>query len=155
MNSQSASGVRFVAVRRLQRLLDQMALPACHCIMEWHSCGSLSVEYTRGGLFILRQLLFDLLGCDGASASLDGCSLDQMFQFSNIAWEGIALQSHDGIGSQSRCGGLIAPGVTRKEILGQGEYVGLTFAERREPDRKSVEAIKQIGSKGLLFHVVF
>ncbi len=44
MDSQPPSGVRFVAARRLQRLLDEMTFPTRDRIMEGHRIGCLSVE---------------------------------------------------------------------------------------------------------------
>ena len=62
------------------------------------------------------------------------------------SYRGLGVEcSNNGVCSES--GDLIAFGVARKKILGQGEYIGLAFAERRESNRKSVETIEQVGTK--------
>jgi hypothetical protein len=78
-----------------------------------------------------------------------------MLQFSHIAWEGVVLESHDGIPSKSGRAELISLGVACKEILRQREYVGLAFSQRWEPDREGLKAIKQICTKGLLLDIIF
>ena len=131
-----------------------MAFPTCDRLVERQPGGCVGIEYARCGALRFGQFFLDLFSSDGPSPCLDGGTFDQMLQFSHIAWEGIALQGHDGIGGKPDRGNLIAFGVARKKILRQREYVGLTFPQRWETNGKGIETIEQVGSKGLLLHIV-
>jgi hypothetical protein len=49
---------------------------------------------------------------------------------------------------------LISLSVARKEVFGQWKDVGWAFSQWRGPNRKGVQAIKQIRTEGLLLDII-
>src|ERR1700679_346471 len=155
MDSEPASGVRLVAVGRVQGQVNEMTLPDTDRFMEWKSRCGLDIECALCCGLRFAQFLLYLVGSDGPATGLDGGTFDQMLQFAHVAGERIALQGCHRVGSESRWGSPIAFRISGKKILGQGQNVGPTLAERWEADGKSIKPIEQVGTEGFLFHVIF
>src|SRR5580692_2803332 len=101
MDSEPASGVRLVAVRRVQCHLNEMALPDSDRLMEWKSRCCLDIERALCCGLGFAQFPLYLVGSDGPSTGLDGGTFDQMLQFPHVAGERIALQDGYRVGSES------------------------------------------------------
>jgi hypothetical protein len=87
----------------------------------------------------------DVVGGDRLVAAHHQRAVDDVLELADVARPAVAEQALGGVGRQHRAAGAEALRVELEEVAGEGQDVAGAIAQRRQLERRDVEAVEEIG----------